>query len=267
MTKRFKVISLFSCLILCIAMIGFGVYAATTVRFSVTARVSFTPTDAYLQILGYIDGLSTDSADNNNVQKNYYAANYSSSGEVNQTNGNYTRSGNLDTFATWTWGDLILDAGKKGEVNNENNGIIMNNMTVYIQITNFAQSSLKYTVSLPDYDTTNDKITGTNLQCRAYYYIANNTNSDVTGGTNGFYNINPVTPWSTSNKPSSAPSATNLTVNDIGIHSTNPKLINTSVEGKTIMLKFVISPKGTFDKAQDMSLTQFRIAINVTQPV
>ena len=84
MRKHYKLISSIVCLLLCVSMIAFGVYAATHSLIGVNSQVSFTPTTAKLKIFGGIAD-HKEYVDNANSGK-YYACNYG----VNGVEGHYT---------------------------------------------------------------------------------------------------------------------------------------------------------------------------------
>ena len=244
MTRRFKYITIFTTLLLCVAMIGFGVYAATSVSFSISSKVSFMPTDAYLQVLGYIDGVSPASGN-----RSYYAANYSTSGEVGTDAGNYTTDGGIDTFNTWNFGDIILD-GTSGATA-ANKGIVKpEDMIIYLQVTNFSSRAINYTVALTGSSASD--LTANDLSCTGEYYVEQNASTDVIYGTNGFYSINP------SGAPSSAPvtytgtNKGNITFGDV---------INASTDYATMMIKITISPTDDFDPRVDMSKLNFGFSL------
>lgn len=251
MLKRFKFITIIASLMLCVAFIGFGVYAATQTTFTISSKVSFTPSDANLQILGYIDGISQDEEDNKGVVKSYYGANYNTLGEVSQADGNYTRNGDADTFNEWQWGNIVLDAGTKGQVTNENHGIMAYGMVIYLQVSNFTSRAIQYTVGLTTGSA--DRLSASHLSCTAEYYVAQNANAGVTNGTNGFYQLAPQTPWSKTNKPSAIPNGTHVKNGDVTLGTP----ISASTDDATIMIKITISPTNEFDKTNDLSAIVF----------
>lgn len=259
MAKIFRRITMFSCLFLCIAMIVAGVYAATTASFTITSMVSFTPTDANLQILGYVGGLSTDSADTGGVtSNNYYAANYNSSGAVSTSNGNYSVSSNTATFTSWSWGTLIPNSGTKSDVTAGNKGIIMpSNIVIYLQISSFNDRAISYTITKTG-NLTNFDVAG------VYKTVANSTLQSSTGGSgdNSFFALNyktGSTAWSNTAKPDAAPVGTLSSPSTLNFGTA----INVSAGAKkTTMFRITISPKASFDATTDKAAQSISFSLS-----
>ena len=263
MKKRFRYLSLLISLMVCFALVGIGVYAASTISPIFSAEISFTPTRAYLQMLGYIDGLSIDFEDNVGIINNYYGANYNNDGEVTEINGNYTELDNLATFNTWSWGDLILDAGTKEQITNENNGIMpVGDMVIYLQITNFVNRDVEYKLTMSG--TLNAGLTLT-----AEYYLADNS-SFASTTPNGFWGLDEDTSsveWSKTNKPTYAPVVSNAitTQNFTSLVGSNTNIIasNTSTALKTIMIKLTISANNNFNETQDLNAFDYGFVLSI----
>ena len=250
MAKIFRRITMFSCLFLCIAMIAVGVYAATTASFTITNTVSFTPTDANLQILGYVDGLSTDYEDVSGVtSNNYYAATYNYAGAVTTSNGNYSVSSNTATFTSWSWGALVPNGGAKSDVTAGNKGIITpSNIVIYLQITSFNDRAINYTITKTG--------TLTYFDVAGVYSVANNSALPTLTSRNGFYAINKNSLgsyWSKTVKPTTIPAGDLGTLAGTSVQTlTFGTAVNVSAGAKkTTIFKITISPNAGFDATTD----------------
>ena len=241
-----KKISIFACLCLCIAMVAFGVYAATTTTFSITSKVSFSPTDAGVQVLGYITGYSDEST---NVNQSYYAANYSTLGTpIASDVGNYTTLGSADTLNAWTLGDLMLDAGNSGVT-------APASIKIYIQVSIFTERATSLTLTKSD-----TNLSSNNLTCTGVYYTESNDNSNVVNGGGGFYKLDSTPAWSVSNTPNLEPSGTHATNN-----LTFGSLISFDAASarSTTMFIITIAPNN-FDAGSDLASQAFSITLSIT---
>lgn len=117
MKKRVKLITTIASLCLAVALMAFGVYAATSVSFGVTSSVSFVMDKVYVSIAGSVTG-GTDTTGN---VRTYNAASYTMSGEgegayqIPNADGGLTvstKNGAAAAAATWAIGDIALNADK-----------------------------------------------------------------------------------------------------------------------------------------------------------
>ncbi len=151
MRKHYKLISSIVCLLLCVSMIAFGVYAAANSLIDVSSQVSFTPTSAKLKIFGKVAGFdgynSTSAGTGPEYLQTYYACNYGDAdSKKNYTSG--TVDGALvDSFTNWTFGNIHFDKNY-----DETTGPTP--IYFYLQITNYVERNVKYTINI-------DKLTQT----------------------------------------------------------------------------------------------------------
>lgn len=113
MRKHYKLVSSIACIVLCIAIVAFGVYAASNSLVRLSATVSFTPSTAQLTIIGGISGSTQSIANssNSNDKLKYYATNHGTSTNVKE------EKDNVATFNPWeyenaTFNDKYFEQGK-----------------------------------------------------------------------------------------------------------------------------------------------------------
>ena len=116
MKRKLKIVGTIASLGLCLAMLVIGVYAATTVTFSISASVSFTVTEAFVDLTGKVYLGPVASVKSNEVTAKAY------------TESSYNPD---DTVSAWNIGDVaftstndcivyeltIVNAAKSGTVN------------------------------------------------------------------------------------------------------------------------------------------------------
>lgn len=189
MRKHYKLISSIVCLLLCVSMIAFGVYAATHSLIGVNSQVSFTPTTAKLKIFGGIAN-HKEYVDNANSGK-YYACNYG----VNGVEGHYTTkniSGSeekIDEFEAWNFEAINFDDNYQ-ETGNKTKP---KSIYFYIQVTNYVERNVKYSLKINDAESeTGEKLDNT-LELAFGYYLTNNDDENLqteqTATTNGWWCI------------------------------------------------------------------------------
>lgn len=178
MKKHFKLISTLICLMLCFALISFGVYSIATSYKELNSSVSFTPTTARLKIFGGIYGDVGFDSVNQPESSRYYACNQNTTSEL----GNYSESDGKYYFGSWQYGDLTFvdhDDGSESSI------------YFYIQITNYGETLIDYAVEFGS--SFSSDVVGYNV----YYYRANNysnnleTNTKLTtyASVNGYWDI------------------------------------------------------------------------------
>jgi hypothetical protein len=99
MRKHYKLISGIACIVLCISIFCFGVYAASTSLVKLNSTVSFTPSTAKLTIFGGISGCKETEP------SSYYGTNYGDK----SLHKNVSEKDDLATFSTWAYGDATFD--------------------------------------------------------------------------------------------------------------------------------------------------------------
>lgn len=151
MRKHYKLISSIVCLLLCVSMIAFGVYAATNSLIGVSSQVSFTPTSAKLKIFGKVagfDGYNSNSAGTEDTYKQtYYACNYGDTDSKKNFESKTVDGALVDSFTDWEFGDIHFDKNY-----DETTGPTP--IYFYLQITNYVERNVKYTIDI-------DKLTRT----------------------------------------------------------------------------------------------------------
>lgn len=151
MRKHYKLISSIVCLLLCVSMIAFGVYAATHSLIGVSSQVSFTPTTAKLKIFGGIRGQdgynSTESGEGDDYKQTYYACNYGDTDSKKNYTSKTVDGALVDSFTDWTFGNIHFDKNY-----DETTG--PSPIYFYLQITNYVERNVKYTINI-------DKLTQT----------------------------------------------------------------------------------------------------------
>lgn len=244
MTRRFKIISFAIALMLGVAVVGVGIYAVSSASAGFSANITFTPSDAKLQILGYIDGLDSSSYSNSSVHAGYFADNYNI---ADGTTGNYSSTSSLVTYGAWNFGPLKLNSGDfSGKVTrsnfgaSDNNGIVPpSDMVIYLQMTNYIGVDVDYTFSYTG------NLASNGLAISGEYYLTDLANVKSSAAT-GFYqtDLTGANAWSTSNVPTAKPtgtvSGTAFTTSTSAQHVVD--LTNVHTASKAIMLKITISP-------------------------
>lgn len=218
MRKHYKLISAVICLLLCVGMVAFGVYAARYNLISISSTVSFAPTSAKLKIIGAIDGALT--AENTGTDK-YYATNYGES-LVNCTIDN-----DVATFNKWEYGKLTFGSFAETSAESRPDPICF-----YIQITNYVEVNTQYKITITEKETTGK------VELNAYCYTElNSVVSTSQAGEKGMWN--PTTVSEASNAVvGSFTKQENLTeltfTNDVAI---TPNTVNTELSTTMLVLK------------------------------
>lgn len=174
MRKHYKLISSIVCLLLCVSMIAFGVYAATHSLIGVSSQVSFTPTTAKLKIFGGIRGQdgynSTESGAGVGYKQTYYACNYNNT-DLNAVSKNVEKTQDgVDYFNPWEYGSIHFDKDY-----DEATGPTP--IYFYIQVTNYVQRDINYKIvidKLTQKDTAETDLFGTHINLDYSSYIQNN---------------------------------------------------------------------------------------------
>ena len=146
MHKHYKLISGIASIVLCLAMIAFGVYAASTSLVKLSANVSFSPSTAQLTILAGMTG-STECKtklkdDSQTTAYSYYATNYGDSKTNHKNVSNY--DGNTATFNAWTYDSATFD----GSYIETPGKAKPDPIYFFVQITNHIENDIKITVDL-----------------------------------------------------------------------------------------------------------------------
>lgn len=162
MRKHYKLVSSIACIVLCIAIVAFGVYAASNSLVKLSATVSFTPTMAKLTIRGGI----ANAVDNTGSKPETY-------GYYDSNKDDTTESGNTYTFKTWSYGTALFDNANVDQAEP---------IYFFIQITNHVENNINILVKFKT-----DFSTNTNLKV-SYYYKEQLTTS-IDSNTIGMYGI------------------------------------------------------------------------------
>lgn len=173
MRKHYKLVSGIACIVLCIAMVAFGVYAASNSLVILNATVSFTPSSAQLTIIGGISGSAESIANssNNNAALKYYATNYKPTDDTQVINVEKEENG-LATFKSWEYGEANFDGTYFEQGKSEPQPIYF-----LLQITNHIERDVDITI---DFTTAFDD----NLKVSCLYAIVKN--SEVTANSDLF---------------------------------------------------------------------------------
>ena len=143
MYKHYKIISSIVCLLLCVCMVTFGVYAAKYGLVALNSTVSFAPTTAKLKIFGGIADYAILEPNDTAVYK-YYACNYGTEQEeknyetITETNGK-----KIDQFEPWRFGKIFFDEYDETATITKPDPICF-----YLQITNYVETQVYYTITL-----------------------------------------------------------------------------------------------------------------------
>lgn len=152
MRKHYKLISGIACIVLCISMICFGVYAASTSLVKLSSTVSFTPSTAKLTIFGGISGCKE------NTPSSYYATNYGTS------HTNVSEKDDVATFTTWEYGTVTFDDNyTETETNKHPDPIYF-----FLQLTNHVERDVAITVDITS------NYTNSNVLAYCSYALAKN---------------------------------------------------------------------------------------------
>lgn len=173
MRKHYRIISSVICLLLCIGMITFGVYAAKHNLVNLDSTVSFTPTNAKLKIIGGIRDQEGYSSTNILSSTGYYGCNKDKNNLVN-----CVENGDKATFSPWEYGTLNFAEYTETSTKTHPDPICF-----YIQITNYVERNVKLKITftaIPD---------NTNLEC--YYYMETDSTKLIT--QNGWWNPDEIT--------------------------------------------------------------------------
>ena len=162
MRKHYKLISSIACLILCVCMVTFGVYAASYGLVNLNSTVSFTPTMAKLKIFGGIAGQANYAQ--SLTEHAYYACNYG------EGKGNYTSNSSGDVFTKWSYGKIYF--AEYAETGTEAKP---DPISFYIQITNYVEADVNYTITI---NNPTDK-----FEYSFHYYSADNNSSGLNNPT------------------------------------------------------------------------------------
>lgn len=157
MRKHYKIITGIACIVLCLAIVAFGVYAASTSLVTLGANVSFTPSSAKLTIQGGIAG-SIEVKDSQktpeNAQVNYFATNYKNTSQgVTESN---VDSETVANFPTWNYIAATFDSDYVETAEKTHPDPIY----FFIQITNHVERNVNISVDLisPYTEETNIKV-------------------------------------------------------------------------------------------------------------
>lgn len=173
MRKHYKLVSSIACIVLCIAIVAFGVYAASNSLVKLSATVSFTPTMAKLTIRGGIaNAVDNIETGNQPTTYGYYATNFGGS----PTSG-ITTNNNIDTFPTWSYGTANF---------NNKNTDQADPIYFFVQITNHVENNIDILVKF-----TTDFSTDTNL--KVSYCTNVKLNSAINANTVGMYSLSDTT--------------------------------------------------------------------------
>lgn len=143
MRKHYKLISSIVCLILCVCMVTFGVYAARYGLVTLNSTVSFTPTTAKLKIFGGIAGQAGFNNPEIVASQIYYACNYNTEPGTEEGKGNYAKNNSLDVFTTWNYEKIYFAEYKETGTKTHPDPI-----SFYIQITNYVEADVNYTITV-----------------------------------------------------------------------------------------------------------------------
>lgn len=170
MRKHYKLISSIVCLILCICMVTFGVYAARNGLVTLNSTVSFTPTTAKLKIFGGIAGQA--GYELNDSHHVYYACNYNTEPGTEEGKGNYAKNNSVDVFTTWNYEKIYFAEYEETGTKTHPDPI-----SFYIQITNYVEADVNYTITINNptdkfkysfhYDITDNNSSGLNSETGA----------------------------------------------------------------------------------------------------
>lgn len=178
MRKHYKLISGIVCIVLCISILCFGVYAASTSLVKLSSTVSFTPSTAKLTIFGGMSGSKEAKAD---TASSYYATNYGST-PVNVSEATVNDQV-VATFSEWAYGTATFDDNYV-ETSSKTHP---DSIYFFLQITNHVERDVAITI-----DITSDYTAQTaNIVVSCYYALALNT---AVASSDKFYSINQATP-------------------------------------------------------------------------
>ncbi|MBE7075189.1 MAG: hypothetical protein E7376_04345 [Clostridiales bacterium] len=174
MRKHYKLISSIVCLLLCVGMIAFGVYAAKNVLVSLNSSVSFTPTTAKLKVFGGVYGSTEYNSTTINNNLFYYANNNGIDADANVAENN-----DKATFTTWNFGATTFDSDYINQGKDTPDPIYF-----FIQISNYVERNIKYNI------TVESAMTDRNLNLSYGTYSASNNSTNLASPkTNGYWDI------------------------------------------------------------------------------
>lgn len=167
MHKHYKLISGIASIVLCLAMIAFGVYAASTSLVKLNASVSFTPSTAKLTILAGMSGSTESNTPLQGEQPadylySYYATNYGDDKLKHVNVDNYNNE--TATFKAWEYGKVTFDGSYIDTPGKTHPDPIY----FFIQITNHVEKDLKITVDF------NGSTFGDNVNASCLYALQTN---------------------------------------------------------------------------------------------
>lgn len=245
MKKRHKYISYIVCLVLCVTMIVFGVYAAySKVNPNFSSDISFNPSSAKLKVMGYIAGCTAP----DESQTNYYACNYNT--DANTGNYQHDSTNNTDVFNDWVFDKIYFNSDF-----NEAKGERPDDITFYIQITNMVERNVQYQITAP---TLSDDV---NLNMDIYYYTTTNSDLSSNASDKGFFDISKSqAPNSVTFTEKKKEDMTKLTLTEGSSNSTTNKFPQDSevTELNTVMICVSLSVK---DIKEDLNPYDFRLVI------
>ena len=143
MRKHYKLISAIICVLLCVCMIVFGVYAASHALVSLDSSVTFNPSTAKLKVFGGVSGCKEN---NTRDSLQYYACNYKTSPQ----DGNYKYDEETDTAVFGDW--IFSDSNDK--INFDDNYVETatkknpNPIYFYVQLTNYVERNVSYSITV-----------------------------------------------------------------------------------------------------------------------
>ena len=174
MRKHYKLVSGIACIVLCLAMVVFGVYAASTSLVKLNANVSFAPSTAKLTIQGGIAGSKESKTEQGT--SNYFATNY---GEISDHKNIKTESdaNGAAVFNEWVYSSATFDESYIETPGKTHPDPIY----FFIQITNHVERDVDITV-----DFTSD-YTDKNIQVSCLYELM--ANSAVNAQTDNLYSL------------------------------------------------------------------------------
>lgn len=163
MRKHYKIISSIACLLLCVCMVTFGVYAARYGLVTLSSSVSFTPTTAKLKIFGGIAGQAGFKDASVDSKQIYYACNHGTGAASGHYQTSDSGTGKKDVFDTWNFDKIYFAEYEETGTKTHPDPICF-----YLQITNYVEADVNYTITLSN---PSDKL-GYSF---AYYSVDNST--------------------------------------------------------------------------------------------
>ncbi len=257
MKKHFKLISTLMCLIVCFALISFGVYsiANATSYKALQSSVSFTPTTARLKIFGGIYGDVDFDSENQPETSRYYACNYNTQASA----GNYSEVNDKYVFNGWQYGSLTFADNDDGTADP---------IYFYIQITNYSETLIDYSVNF------GNCISASQVDYNVYYYrasnyvgsLATNTNLTTNASANGFWSIEQTSKAvpNFTKKQETAMTDVSIEVDSTTLNPVKASIPNTDSMFSTTMIVIKLNVKDP-NKNIDSSTFEFGVGAETVQ--